>query len=111
MVTNLNTVLTRSLYLLLHQVVLSTNLNANVDLAMWVELIRVWVIGSSNMFLASLEIKLNHHVNNQNDNAVPVNSSVVIQLLVNTFCLISLAPKPTQTIILKFFTNAVPPFN
>ena len=32
--------LTKSLYLLLHQVVLFTNFNANVDLAMWVELIR-----------------------------------------------------------------------
>ena len=78
---------------------------------MWVELLRDWVIGSNNMFLASLEIKLSHYVNNQNDNAFPVNSSVVIQLLANTFCLTSLAPKPTQTIILEFFTNAVLPFN
>ena len=78
---------------------------------MWVELIRDWVIGSNNMFPASLEIKLNHHVNNQNDYAVPVNSSVATQLLANIFCPTSLAPKPTQTIILEFFTNAVPPFN
>ena len=63
------------------------------------------------MFLVSLEIRLSHHVNNQNNNAVPVNSSVVIQQLANTFCLISLAPKPTQRIILKFSTSAVPPFN
>ena len=69
-----------------------------------------WVIGSNNMFLASLGIKLSHHVNNQNDNAVPVNSSVVIQLLANTFCLTNLASKPTQTIILEFFANAVAPF-
>ena len=77
---------------------------------MWVDLIRDWVIGSNNMFLVSLEIKLSHHVNNQNDMAVSVNSSVAIQLLANT-CLTGLAPKPTQTIILEFFTNAVPPFN
>ena len=103
--------LTKSFSLLLHQAVLFTNLNASVDLAMWVELIRNWVIGSNNMFLALLEIKLSHHVNNQNDIAVPVSSSVVIRLLANTFCLTSLAPKPTQTIILEFFTNAVLPFN
>ena len=78
---------------------------------MWVELIRDWVIGSNNIFLASLEIKLGHHVNNHNDNAVPVNSSVVIQLLANTFVLTSLALKPTQMILLEFFTNAVPLFN
>ena len=87
------------------------NLNANVDLAVWVELTRDWVIGSNNTFSVSLEIKLSHHVNNQNDNADLVISSVVIQQLANTFCLISLALKPTQTFILEFFTNAVPPFN
>ena len=90
---------------------LFTNLNANVELARLVKLIRGWVIGSNNIFLASLEIKLGHHVNNQNDNAVPVNSLVVIQLLANTFCLTSLALKPTQMILLEFFTNAVPLFN
>ena len=86
------------------------NLNANVDLPVWVDLIRDWVIGSNNMLLVSLEIKLSHHVHNQNDNAVSVNSSVVIQLLADT-CLTSLVPKPTKTIILEFFTNAVPPFD
>ena len=102
---------TKSLYLLLHLAVLFTNLNANVDLAMWVEPIRDWVIGSNSMFLASLEIKLNHHVNNQNDYAVPVNSSVAIQQFANIFCLINLALKPTQTVILEFFANAFPPFS
>ena len=53
---------------------------------MWVEQIRDWVIGSNNMFLASLEIKLSHHVNNQNDYAVPVNSSVGRHLLSNQSC-------------------------
>ena len=100
-----------SVYLLLHQAVLFTNLNANVDLAMWVERIRDWVIGSNNIFIASLEIKLGHHVNNQNDNAVPINSLVVIQLLANTFVLTSLALKPSQMILLEFVTNAVPLFN
>ena len=49
--------LTKSLYLLLHQVVLFTNLNANVDLAIWVELIRDWVIGPNNMFVAITSTK------------------------------------------------------
>ena len=103
--------LTKSLYLLLHQVLLFTNLHANVDLIMWVELTRDWVIGSNNMFILSLEIKLSHHVNNQNDNADLVISSNVIQQLGNTSCVISRAPKPIQTVILEFFTNGVLPFN
>ena len=55
--------------------------------------------------------KPGHHVNNQNDNADLAISSAVIQQLANTFCLLSLVLKPTQTVILEFFTNAVPPFN
>ena len=63
------------------------------------------------MFLVSLEIKLSHHVDNQINNADLVILSVVIQQLANTFCQINLALKLTQTVILEFFANAVPPFN